>query len=366
MNAAMLIPAYKPDEKLISYVESLAKAGFKKIIVVDDGGGEAFAPIFEEVKKTPGTVVLTHEVNKGKGRALKTGLAYYLENNEGFDGVITGDADGQHTLKDTLKVMRIMAKNKKSLILGSRNFDEEGIPFRSRFGNKMTTVVFRIFHGRTIGDTQTGLRGMPNDIIPYFLDIDGERYEYEMNMLMECARLKLDIIETPIKTVYIDDNSSSHFNAVRDSARIYFLLTKTFLKYITSSLISYIVDLLVFRIMIAILPDADKSNIGGWFLKAFATAPARIISSTVNFLINKLLVFKKDGDRAKSAFRFVVLAVGIWALSTTLVWFICDFVFMHKLSDNMQMLVKMIVDTALVFVTYTLQRIWVFKKDDEK
>ena len=364
MNAAMLIPAYKPDDKLISYVKSLAKAGFTKILVVDDGGGEDFAPIFDEVRAVPECVVLTHEVNCGKGRALKTGLSYYIENCEGYDGVITGDADGQHTLKDTLTVAKLMGENEKSLILGSRDFDQDNVPARSKFGNKMTSVVFKIFHGEKIGDTQTGLRGIPNYMIPMFIDIEGERYEYEMNMLVECAERKIDIIETPIETVYIDDNSSSHFNAVRDSIRIYFLLMKTFLMYIMSSLIAYLVDIIVFRILIGILPESGEVAIGGWFLKAFATAPARIASSVVNFLINKIFVFKKNGERAKSMLRYVILVVGVWALSTTLVWLFGDIVFRGS-SENQQTFIKMVVDVLLVVVTFTMQRIWVFKKNTD-
>lgn len=361
MNAVMLIPAYKPDDKLISYVKSLSEAGFNKIIVVDDGGGKEFAPIFDEVRAMDECVVLTHEVNRGKGRALKTGLSYYIENCEGFDGVITGDADGQHTLKDTLTVAKLMGENDKALILGSRNFDGDNVPARSRFGNKMTSVVFRIFHGKKIGDTQTGLRGIPNAIIPGLIDIEGERYEYEMNMLVDCAANNIEMIETPIETVYIDDNSSSHFNAVRDSIRVYFLLMKTFLLYIMSSIIAYTVEIIVFRILIGILPSSREVAIGGWFLKAFATAPARIISSLVNFLINKIFVFKKSGEQAKSMLRYVILVVGVWALSTTLVWLFGDIVF-HGSSDNQQTLIKMVIDTLLVVVTFTMQRVWVFKK----
>ena len=362
----MLIPAYKPDDKLITYVKALAEAGVPKIIVVDDGGGEPFASIFDEVRTVPECTVLVHEVNKGKGRALKTGLSYYLENCTGLDGVVTGDADGQHTLEDTMNVARLMAQKPQSLILGSRDFDQDDVPPRSKFGNKMTTVVFKLFHGKHVGDTQTGLRGIPNDIIPFFTDIEGERYEYEMNMLIECAERNIEIEEVPIKTVYIDDNSSSHFNVLRDSMRIYWLLSKTFIFYLISGFTAYLIDVLVFWLLSHALPSVKEVNVGGWFLTAFATAPARIISSVANFFMNKILVFKKNGDRAKSMLRFVILVVGVWALSTTLVWFFANIVF-GGVNENIKTVIKMIVDALLVIVTFTMQRIWVFKKDtDEK
>lgn len=226
MNCVVLIPSLKPDELLVQYVERLIGHGFDKVIVVNDGSPAEYDSFFERVAANPQCTVLRHEVNRGKGAALKTGMKYYLEHFRGCDGIVTGDADGQHTLKDTAHLAELLSKGSQGLILGSRDFSLPDVPARSRFGNRTTSTVFKMTNGVWIGDTQTGLRAIPDALVDLFSDIEGERYEYEMNMLIECAHRRIPISEVTIDTVYINDNSGSHFHAVRDSWRIYKLIFK--------------------------------------------------------------------------------------------------------------------------------------------
>lgn len=213
----ILIPAYKPNMKMIELADTLLNEGYI-ITVVDDGSGEEFKEIFSSLN--PKVKVLTHEVNKGKGRAMKTGFAYILENYPDSQGIITVDADGQHIPEDIKKVKDKMLEKKNKIVMGSRLFKGE-VPLRSRFGNNITKFVFAVISGLRLEDTQTGLRGIPYSLLKEMSTLEGERYEYEMNMLMHIAKKKIPLIEVPIETVYIEDNASSHFNTIKDSAKIY-------------------------------------------------------------------------------------------------------------------------------------------------
>lgn len=195
-----------------------------------------FAPIFEQCRAL-GAEIAVHAVNQGKGRALKTGLNAALNIWPDLSGVVTADADGQHTLRDILRIIEAMREHPNALVLGSREFTGD-VPFKSRWGNRITRFVYALASGVHVSDTQTGLRGLPACAIPAMITIDGERYEYEMNVLLKLRDMKLGVVEVPIETIYIDDNSGSHFNPVRDAIRIYAVI----FKYLFSSVTSFAVD----------------------------------------------------------------------------------------------------------------------------
>ena len=95
--------------------------------------------------------------------------------------------------------------------------------------------VFKLLYGTSITDTQTGLRGFPNSIIPLMVDIDGERFEYETKMLIEVIDHKVPIDEVTIETIYFDNNAETHFNPIKDSIRIYKVIFASFFKFVLSS-----------------------------------------------------------------------------------------------------------------------------------
>lgn len=213
MDTAILIPAYKPDESMIALINALkAQNAYSRILVVDDGSGEPFAPVFEKAAML--CEVVHHEVNRGKGAAIRTGL----EILSGYN-VVTADCDGQHTPEDIKKIASAIDNN---LVLGVRKKRE--MPVKSYIGNILTCAVFALKTGKWISDTQTGLRGIPAHYIPASLTLAGDRYEYEMNMLMDACHRKLPIREIEIETVYIDNNRGTHFRALRDGLRIYKLI----------------------------------------------------------------------------------------------------------------------------------------------
>ena len=227
---AIILPSLDPDYKFVGVVDGLLSAGFQHIVIVDDGSDIEHKSPFENAKVYEQCHVLTHEVNKGKGRALKDAFLYVASEFPQLDGVITIDGDGQHLLEDIIKCGEVMLDKKDKVILGSRNFNQEGVPARSVAGNKFTSKMFKILFNIDINDTQTGLRAIPRKYLEEFSQIEGERFEYETNMLLQMKKDNIQFIEQPITTVYDPDDYSSHYNAVKDSARV----GKVMLKYIFS------------------------------------------------------------------------------------------------------------------------------------
>lgn len=233
----VIIPAYEPDERLILLLRNLINSE-DLIIVVDDGSGSDYTAIFEECKSVLDEkgVILPHDLNKGKGRALKTAFSFVLEHYPNVVGVVTADSDGQHNKLAIDSVKGALRDHPNSLILGVRNFDGAGIPWKSRFGNKLTIRILAHITGISISDTQTGLRGIPKEFLEQLLRIKGERFEFETEMLVESSG-KYPIVEIPIETIYdSEENHQTHFHPIIDLFKIYRVLGKIFLKYIASSL----------------------------------------------------------------------------------------------------------------------------------
>ena len=217
-----IIPAFNPDEKLIKIVKELKKY-FKKIIIVNDGSESD--EVFKKLEGYKECVILTHKENYGKGRALKTAFSYYQDNLlKDYNGVIALDCDAQHKVSDVIKISNVLDKN-NNFILGTRLFNTKETPLRNKMGNRITSRVFKILYHIYLKDTQTGLRARPNRLIPFLLTIPGDRFEYEINELIELVKKNEKIEEVDIETVYLtDSNKKSNFKVIKDSYKIYKLL----------------------------------------------------------------------------------------------------------------------------------------------
>ena len=220
-SLAIILPSLDPDEKFDRVVEGLVENGFEKIVIVDDGSDEAHQVHFEKAEAYPQCVVLHHGVNKGKGRALKTAFIYVRQNMPEVRGVVTIDGDGQHLVEDIIACGNVMLTEGNKVVLGCRDFDQPGVPPRSVAGNKTTSRMFQLCFGVRISDTQTGLRAIPTSLLDSFIEMEGERFEYETNMLIQMKRHSIGFVEQPIATVYDPNDYSSHYNALKDSWRIF-------------------------------------------------------------------------------------------------------------------------------------------------
>lgn len=349
---SIIIPAYKPDKKMIGTLQALAAAGFSDILIVDDGSGEPYASIFAQAEQMEQVTLLRHTVNRGKGAGLKTAMRFFLENRPDFLGAVTADADGQHTATDIQAVAEKLAQT-QNIVLGCRDFSEPSVPFRSRFGNRFTCGTFRLFFGMKIADTQTGLRGYPRGAMEGLLSVEGERFEYETQMFFYISRKNLPLEQVKIQTVYIEENASSHFRPIADSLRIYSLI----LKYLFSSVAASVIDALAF-FLLKQFPLFAIPMIPLTFPAAFL---ARAISSLTNYLINAKAVFKGDTSK-KTLLRYYLLAVVQIGVSAG-----CVFAVEHLLQIRaawLSTLIKLAVDTLLFFVSFRIQHKWVFNNEE--
>ena len=349
----LIIPSLDPDEKLAATVKKAIDAGIDDIILVDDGSSPECRVRFDELEELPCVTVLTHKVNMGKGAALKTAFSYFLENRNDRTGVVTADGDGQHTTEDIIACAEEMKNGAPAIVLGCRDFSLPEVPKRSRFGNKLTSNVFRFLCGMRITDTQTGLRAIPKEYLPAVIGVKGSRYEYETNMLLLMNMLSIPFREVTIQTVYIDENSSSHFRPVRDSLRVYGII----FKFIGSSLLSSAVDVLVFHILGILLASYSGALWSETFLQ---TAVARVISSTVNFAVNRRAVFGSTSNVKRSYARYAILAISIMLLSWASVSAIMSIPGLYGSPPAVRTLVKIPVDMILFLLSFRIQHKWVF------
>ena len=225
-DVAVVLPSLDPDKKFRGVVEGLVESGFRNIVIVDDGSRGEHQQFFTDAEKYQQCKVLHHGMNKGKGRALKTAFSYVLNEMPQILGVVTIDGDGQHLTKDIIRCAEVMLERENDVVLGCRDFDAPNVPPRSVAGNKSTNRLFRIFFGIRIGDTQTGLRAIPRKYLEPFCSIEGERFEYETNMLLQMKRMGIDFYEQKIETVYDQEDYSSHYNALKDTARVAKVMAK--------------------------------------------------------------------------------------------------------------------------------------------
>ena len=354
-QAVILIPSLEPDQRLPAYVDRLLAKGFRHVLIVDDGSPERYQPIFQALSEKPGCTVVHHDVNHGKGVALKTGYAWIEQHLPDCTGVITADADGQHTVEDCWKLAEALRSGKRALYLGSRDFTLPDIPPKSRFGNRLTSLVFKLFYGHYLPDTQTGLRAFRREDLPFMREVEGERFEYEMNVLIACSRHHLPMIPIGIETVYENENAGTHFHPVRDSIRIYRVILGNFIRFMGSSIACFLLDNVIFTLVEQALLR-PRAGVEDEIAVAVATVVARCVSAPCNFLLNRSLVFKFKGQTGRTALRYALLCIAMMVLSALGV----NLLSLLGMPNVLDSLSKIVIDTLLYFVSYRLQRSWVF------
>ena len=342
-----LIPAYEPTIVLCELVEQLTANQITPVIV-NDGSSTLCNPIFQEAGEL--AIVLSHPHNMGKGCTLKTGLTYIQKHFDSQIVVVTLDADGQHSITDTLLVAEAAMERPSALTIGGRSF-QGNVAAKSRLGNTITRFVYRLSTGVNVHDTQTGLRAFGSELLSFLIELEGERYEYEMNMLLACTRLNIPIHEVMIETIYYDNNSGSHFHAVRDSYRIY----RNIIRFGASSFISFLLDYGIYSALTLLTVGLSAS-----ISVPLANITARIISASANFTMNKRLVFQNQGNLLKSAISYFLLASCILAGNTILLDFLVEGFAMNRFAA------KLITELTFFVSSFLVQNFLIFRKSEEK
>jgi len=336
----ILIPAFEPDEHLLELISELKLNCDYKILIVNDGSIEIYAPVFKQCEIL-GCTVLQHDKNMGKGCALKTGFAYIKDNTEENLGVVTADADGQHLVKDILSVCLENKNNDHKIILGVRRFVGK-VPWKSAIGNYFVRRIFKLISGAKLLDTQTGLRGFSIESLPWLLSIEGERYEYEMNMLLLAKKAGYGFKQIEIDTLYETSNKSSHFRAIIDSIKVFM----PFLKFCGSGISAAFVDyFLLFYLQ--------------WLTKNlfFSVVISRLASSIVNFNVNRFLVFNVKNKVKKNKSELIRYYLLVCVL------LFANYFILRFFSETLHMWLfwsKIITELLLFFISFTAQHLFVF------
>ncbi len=338
----VLIPAYKPDGALLQVVETLVARGVPAIVIVDDGTGPQGDPCFAELSRFSQVTCLRHAVNLGKGAALKTGINHILCCYPHTPGVVTVDADGQHCVEDVLRVSARLKASPDSLVMGVRSFEGQ-VPLRSRFGNRLTRSVMRIVLGRNLSDTQTGLRGIPRSLLTRLLKVPASGYEFELEMLVAAKHLAIGVVELRIRTIYEPGNPTSHFQPLRDSMRIYFVL----LRFSLVSLMTAAIDNLLFYSLFAWSGNLAGAQVGGRIFAVLfnysAVRKAAFLSEERHQVVlpRYLLLVAANALISYSAIRFLTAALPIGVFPA-----------------------KLLAESILFIANFAIQRDFVFTRRD--
>lgn len=352
MRSCIVIPAYQPENILVSYVRKLLESKVGPVLVVDDGSRADCQPIFDQLAGMEDCIVLHHPVNRGKGAALKTAIHWYRTHPgdyEGCSGIVTADCDGQHAVEDVLRLAAAMEQRPDSLILGCRDFGED-TPRRSAMGNRVTSFAMNLLYDIRLKDTQTGLRGLPNALLEGAEKLRGNRYEYELNMLLWAKQHAAPFVVIPIQTIYFNNNAGTHYRAVADSMRILGQLLRGLVQYGVGSLISALADVLIYALLVKwVLAPAPLTQ--RLFLSAVI---ARVLSSVVNYFFNRSLPFMRNKSLV-TIVKYYVLWLFQLAASFGFVWLSCTWLQFDEL------IAKLLVDILLALFSYQIQLRWVFR-----
>lgn len=361
-----VIPAFEPPCSFVGYAEALLKQ-IPNLVVVDDGSGEKYAHIFKRLEGLKGCTVISYAHNRGKGYALCRAFEYLKQNFNGEYVFVTADCDGQHLINDVLKVCESAFNEPNALHLGSRDFDDPVVPKRSKNGNVITRRLFGFLYGLKLKDTQTGLRAFSYGLLDLLLQIRGERFEYEMNMLVQMQKRGVPVKETPVTTVYAqaakvgagkiaeeiaeeEEQRVSHFHTFKDSVRVMGVLFSNLGWYFLSSALSALLDVVSFyvfyRFVFTFGSDALDSLL--------STVAARVVSSVLNFTLNYKFVF--GGKGRTEVFKYYL--VWFWHLALS---YLFAFGLSAVLTSELLItLLKGVLDLCVALVSYKIQQKWVF------
>ena len=350
----ILIPAYEPEAAFIDYAHRLSGA-VDCIVVVDDGSGEKYDDIFNGLTKIPELHLIRFPQNRGKGAALREGYAYCVNNFSEHDYVVTADCDGQHRIEDIFSVREGLSHHPEAMIIGSRDFSLPNVPKRSKAGNAQMRLLLHILYGINVYDTQSGLRGVTVKTAEKLMHVSGNRFEYETNTLIFAARNSIPLVERRIETVYpeVPEEHTSHFRSFRDSMRVMGVVFRSIFFFAFSGLAAGVVDLGVFSLFALVIFDAHSAVGTMW-----ATVIARVLSSIVNYGLNRKMVFR-DGNKTSVIKYYTLWGVQLAASwgNVQLFWYVIG---LPKVP------VKAIGDLILSFLSYQIQRTWVFGQKKKK
>lgn len=224
-NVWIVIPAFNEEKKIVSVINGLKKEGYPNIVVIDDCSSDNTFNISLDT----GIKVLRHEVNKGQGAALRTGINYALEN--GAEIILTFDSDGQHQPTDIRGLIRPIIEADYDIVLGSRFLDKRSnVGFVRKLFLKGGAFIFKLMYKVKLTDSHNGLRALSREAAEN-IKITCNRMEHASEIIEEIGRLKLKYVEVPVTILYTD-YSISKGQSTWNAFNILFKMVKKKIKFL--------------------------------------------------------------------------------------------------------------------------------------
>jgi glycosyltransferase involved in cell wall biosynthesis len=224
----IVIPTFNPSQLLLSTLSDIDSydmlANIKKIIVND--GSEFGQDYLFEAKKHSSVEVIQHDINRGKGEALKTAIKYLQASFPDVEFMITMDSDRQHLGQGVVALLESIDRNGEGLHIGTRKLAKDKTPLRSFIGNLFSRKFFSLLFKIELKDTQSGLRAYPKSCFSLLLGLKSHRFEFEMEAIIAIILQRIKIFETPIETIYFNKNRSSHFRPLIDSFKVIWVIIR--------------------------------------------------------------------------------------------------------------------------------------------
>jgi glycosyltransferase involved in cell wall biosynthesis len=320
-------------------VREILSFPFRQVVIVDDGSGAEFSDTLARLERMERVTVLRHAVNMGKGAALKTGINHVCVTFRDVLGIVTVDADGQHSVPDVASVAGALVSNPSCAVLGVRRFTSD-VPLRSYVGNRITRTLLRLLVGMDLADTQTGLRGVPIGLAPSLLELRSQHYEFELETLVLLKHRRTEIIQVPISTIYEEGNRSSHFHPLIDSGKIYFVL----LRFTLASLVTAAFDNVIFFMMLF-----SGSSILG------SQATSRFFGLFLNYVLVKNFVFYSDQTHLRVFPKYLAAVLGFGFISYGMI------IFLVTEAGWAIFPAKVLVETLSYIANFAVQRELIFR-----
>ena len=353
MSKALLIPSYEPKPRVAEFLSTFETKDFDYFLVVDDGSGEDYQEIFKAIKEHSPFDVVSYPKNMGKGYALKYGLQVLRERHPDIELVVTADSDSQHLRKDILAVKDVGAAHPDSLVLGVRDFKDA--PPKSASGNLWSSRFFFVMTRKHIQDTQTGLRSIPACLFDLFLSTRGNRFDYEMNFLLDAARVA-PIEQLEITTVYENGkNEGTHFRPIRDSLWV----AKGLITYVLAFLLFVAMDIILYASLASMFVPARNDFAS--YLCALLPLNALVlgVSGLLNYLILHFIAFRMKVPFYRSFLKYIGVLLGFYVFQTgiTMISMAVGFpsVWLVIITSFAIAILKIFIDNGFVFAVQNIQ-----------
>ena len=348
----IVIPVRQPDAHLADLVHQLRQKTAHPILVVDDGSSPDLASAWEAVKQS--AVVLRHDKPCGRGRAVKTALTYAASHFAREQGIVVADADGSVMVSDIEQIGAAFAEHPEALLIGFRSCTGKK-PLHKKIGDTLFRYMFAFASGIKLGDARSGLRAYSMQQIPDILGQPGEDSDYDMAVLLDCIQRHVPVVEVPLEPAAAV-SPPAWPQSFWKSLRIYSVI----LKYTGVAVLSFLIDYTLFRLFYFILNGFGFSSVFGISAVRIGNVAARIVSSTINFTLNRQLVFKDRGNLLISALKYYTLVVFILLINT------CLLMFLNEICGIPAGIAKLLTEVVLFTASMLLQRLFVFRNKAKK